>query len=420
MLRIGIVGCGRILNAHLQGFAQLRAAGMDGFRITALCARVESDALMFRRRGVGPPPRPPVMDPATGDPLAAPHTYVSDFQPDLLPEVYTDYAQMIAHGPVDAVLDLTTLALHHQVAAAAFAARKHLLTQKPLAVSVRAGRRMVDEADARGLTLGVFENVRQMTEVRAAAWAVRRGLIGTPQLAILGSLGGVWSPDRVVADTPWRHQKLLAGGGGTIDIGVHQFDWLRAVIGEVRTVFGTVRAYEPTRRRVVDGRVETVQANVDDTYLATAYLDGDAVGQLLWSWAGRGEAITLPDTPAFLGSEGGIHGAWLTRGGQREALIQRFEAEMTPDERTRFFPLGLRDPYAILQHDWLQAIAHGTDPETSGVEGLRDLACAFGVIESSLLRRVVSLDEILTGAVDGYQREIDAHYGLLPDQAEAE
>ena len=413
MVRIGIVGGSRILNAHLQGFAQLRAAGVDDFRITALTARVRDDALMFRQRGAGPPPRPPVMDPATGDPLAAPHTYVSDFQPDVLPEVYTDYAAMIADGAVDAVLDTTTLALHHQVADVAFAHGKHLLTQKPLAVSVRAGRRMVDDARARGLTLGVFENVRQMRLVRAAAWAVQHGLIGTPQLAILGSLGGVWSPDKVVADTPWRHQKLLAGGGGTLDIGVHQFDWLRAVMGEVNAVFGVVRAFEPTRRRVVGGVTEAIHADVDDTYLATAYLDHDAVGQLLWSWAGRGEPVTLPDTPAFLGSEGGIHGGWLVRGGQREDLLARFEDDMTADERARWFPLGLREPYAILQHDWLKAIAAGTDPETSGTEGLRDLACAFGVIEASALGRVVSVDEVLSGAVDGYQRGIDAHYGLL-------
>ena len=247
MIRIGIVGCGRILNAHLQGYKQLRERGIDTFRITALCARREEDALMFRRRGEGPPPRPPVLDPATGDPLAAPHTYVSDFQDDVEVAIFTDYRELIAGGSVDAINDLTTLALHHEVGAAALEAGQHLLTQKPLAISVRAARRLVDLARARHLTLGVFENVRQAPATRAVAWAVRAGLIGPVQVALMGSVGGLWSPDRIVAETPWRHQKLLGGGGGSIDIGVHQMHWLRYVVGEVAAVSATARTFEPWR-----------------------------------------------------------------------------------------------------------------------------------------------------------------------------
>src|SRR5438045_5682893 len=108
MIRIGIVGCGRILNAHLQGYKQLRERGIDNFRITALCARREDDALMFRTRGEGPPPRPPVLDPSTGDPLAAPHTYLSDFQDDVDVEAYADSRDLIASGQVDALNDFTT------------------------------------------------------------------------------------------------------------------------------------------------------------------------------------------------------------------------------------------------------------------------------------------------------------------------
>jgi len=47
------------------------------------------------------------------------------------------------------------------------------------------------------------------------------------------------------------------------------------------------------------------------------------------------------------------------------------------------------------------------------VEGLRDLACAFAILESSALGRPISLDEILSHSVDYYQRPIDEHYGLL-------
>ena len=97
----------------------------------------------------------------------------------------------------------------------------HLLVQKPLAISVAAGRLLVEGARAEGLTLGLFENVRQSAGTRAAAWAIHQGLIGDLQLALLGGIGGLWSPDKIVGETPWRHRKLEGAGGGAIDIGVH-------------------------------------------------------------------------------------------------------------------------------------------------------------------------------------------------------
>ena len=415
MIRIGIVGCGRILNAHLQGYKKLREAGEENFRITALVARKEDDARMFVRRGEGPPPRPPVAPPESGDPLAAPHTYLSDFQDDVDVRVYTDYREMIADGVVDAVNDYTTLAPHHEIAEASFSHGKHLLTQKPLAISVAAARRMVDQAQAKGLTFGVFEAVRQARGVRANAWAVQQGLIGTPQMAVTGSLGGLWSPDKVVADTPWRHNKLLGGGGGSIDIGVHMFHRLRAIIGEVAWVSGVARTFEPVRyRRDAAGNViETVNATVDDTFLAVAGFENEAIAQLLWSWAGHGPALNIPNTPAIYGSSGAIFGDQLIDDkGNKTALLDYFDRHVSADDRERFFPHGLTDVFALNQLDWLRAIEQGKDPETSGREGLYDLACAFGVLESSVLKRQVTLDEVLSGAVNAYQAEIDAHYGL--------
>jgi predicted dehydrogenase len=157
-----------------------------------------------------------------------------------------------------------------------------------------------------------------------------------------------------------------------------------------------------------------VRAEVDDTYLATLLFERGAIGQLWWSWAMRGEPLDIPGAPALMGSQGALRGGELQLAdGKRLPLQEEFERALGDAEREQFFPLGLRDPYAILQLDWLRAIERGGDPETSGAEGLRDLACAFAILESSALGRQVTLDEVLDGRADSYQREIDEHYGLL-------
>ena len=81
-VKIGVIGCARILNAHLRGFRILQEKGFgDHFRITALCARKEEDAHRFRKRGEGLGARPAPVE-APGDPLNAPHMYISDLHPD--------------------------------------------------------------------------------------------------------------------------------------------------------------------------------------------------------------------------------------------------------------------------------------------------------------------------------------------------
>jgi predicted dehydrogenase len=419
MIRVAIVGCGRIVNAHLHGFRLLRERGVDTFRITALVASREADAWSHHSRGHGPPPLPAVLAPQSGDPLAAPHTYVSDFQDDVEARVFTDWRRLLDAGVADALLDTTPVFLHHEIGLAALDTGLHLLTQKPLAVTVRAAQALVARARTKGRTLGVFENARFRPQVRAVRWAFESGLLGQPQLAMLGALGGPWSPDRVVAATPWRHQKVKAGGGASLDIGVHHMDTVRYVLGEVESVQALVGTLEAERFcRDTTGRVtETVRPDADDTYFAGVRCAGGAIAQLFLSWACRGASLPMPFLPAFYGSRGCVQaGQLILEDGDRQDLLARCERELPAAERERLFPLGLHDSFAINQLDWLRSIAAGRDLETSGEEGLRDLAAAFAILESAAAGRAVTLAEVLNGSADAYQRPIDEYHSLLTAQ----
>jgi predicted dehydrogenase len=418
VIKIGIVGCGWILNSHLRGYKALREAGYDSFRITALAARRESDALRYVRRGAGPPPSPPILDAGKWQDVYShplPHVFLSDFQDDTEIEIYSDYREMIERADVDAVNDFTSIYAHHQIGEAALAAGKHLLAQKPPAITVAAGRKLVAMAAQRGLTYGVFESARQSVSTRAAGWAVRKGLIGEPRLSITVGVDGRWAPARIVADKAWHHRKLEIGGHATLDWGVHHFDQLRYVLGEVEWIYGDGRILEPTRYRWDDqGNVlEQVSCTADDTYAALVGLESGAMANMLWSIASRGEEFKVPGGTVIYGSEGCIKGGELIReDGLRAPLVDYFEAEMSDEERERFFPMGLRDGFALEQLGWLRAVASGTKPEVDGEEGLRDAACGYAVLESAALGRRVTLEEVLSGEVDAYQAQINAHYDI--------
>ena len=415
MIRIGIVGCGRILAAHLRGYRLLREAGVDDFRITALCARRLDDARKYVCRGQGPPQRAPVSN-LPGDPLAVGDEYLSDFQRDVEVELFTDYRRMIAAGPIDAVNDFTTHGLHHQVAESALTEGKDLLTQKPLAVSVAAGRRMCELAESRDRVLAVFENFRYTPATRQLKWLFDSGLGGRLQMILLGYFALWWAPDRIVAQTPWRH-RVIDGGGISLDLGVHFFDQFRYVGGEIETVAAQTAILEPRRftRDATTGRVvEAIDCDADDTFFAQARTSQGVEIQMGASWAGHGKPTLVGDGTVFYGTRARVSGTEVAMDdGTSTEIATLYEPQAGPRQTSRDFPLGLRDSFALSQNAWLEGIRRREPPETDGREGLSDLAAAMALLESAHAGRRVDVGEVLDGTLREFQRPIDERYGLL-------
>ncbi len=413
MIQIGIVGCGRIMAAHLRGYRLLREAGVDGFRITALCSLTEDEARMYHRRGEGPPQRPAVSQFA-GDPLAVADEYVSDFQDDVEVQVYSDFRRMMAEAPITAVNDFTSHALHHQVAEAALGAGKDLLTEKPMAVSVRAARRMCERAEARQRILGVFQSGRYMARSRHLQWLFGSGRLGHLQLVLIGSVGARWAPNFLVADTPWRHRQV-EGGGISLDVGVHRFDLLRALAGEIRDIQARTAVVEPVRwgHDEQGGLTERVECDAEDTVYASFATVAGATGELTASWAGRGGG-TMPGTgDVYYASGGRVSGDEVTfADGTTANLAALYEKECAADRKAKDFPLRLTDTFALAQFEWLQAVRERRPPETSGRDALASLACAFTVLEAAQAGRRVEVKEVASGALDAYQRAINEHFGI--------
>lgn len=413
MIRIGIIGCGRILPAHLQGYRLLREAGFNGFRITALCARKLDDARSFVERGQGPPQRQAVSA-IPGDPLALDDQYLSDFQDDADVAVFDDYRELIASDQVDAVNDYTTHGLHHIIAGLCAEHGKSLLTQKPMAVTVAAASKMCEQFEQAGLKLGVFENWRFRPDIIHILRLLQQNRFGIPKQILHSMTGAWWAPTQIVAETPWRHDKSQAGGI-TLDMGVHQFDFVRAVGGEVTSIGGHAKCLEKVRVTTGPDGLATsrIQCDADDTYSAFFETTSGATGSLQASWSGAGEPTTLGPGPIVHTTTGRFAGPHYTPdGGERQPVEEIYNQIVSDTDKAADFPRGLTDGFALMQIDWLEAIRESRDPLVSGREGLHDLACAWGVLESSLARRQVTLDEILSGELREAQKPVAEAFGL--------
>ena len=413
MIRIGIIGCGRILAAHLKGYRLLREAGVDDFRITALCARNIDDARAYVQRNKGPTQRPAVSD-IPGDALAVGDEFLSDFQNDVEVEVYNDYRQLISSGSVDAINDYTLHGLHHVIAQLSADHGKHLLTQKPMSVTVAGARLMCNAFEKRGLTLGVFENWRFRPDSIRMKALLEAGILGQPQIIHTGAIGAWWAPNQIVAETPWRHRTEQAGGI-TLDMGVHQFDFVRVAGGEVVSIDGRAHTVEPVRYTFDDtGNVTNeVQCDADDTYFATFETVNKTIGSVHASWAGHAKPTVCGPGPVVFTTKGQLRASTFTSdAGSESSLAEIYEQHIPNEQREREIPSGLEDSFALTQIDWLNAIRDKRAPLVDGQEGLRDLACAWAVLESSRAGRRMSLEEILSGEVTTVQREIAPHFGL--------
>ena len=135
-----------------------------------------------------------------------------------------------------------TWSSHVPVVVPALEARKPVLCEKPLGLTVRACQAMIDAAARTGTMLATAENYRRDPPNRLAKAVIDAGLLGHLHLMSQFSVGG---DDRIII-TPWRHMKDRGAIG--MDMGVHYTDIIQYYLGEFDSVQGHGFIAEPVRR----------------------------------------------------------------------------------------------------------------------------------------------------------------------------
>jgi predicted dehydrogenase len=172
-----------------------------------------------------------------------------------LPEPYESYEALLADPSIDVVHVTTPNRLHHEQAKAALAAGKHVVCEKPLAMSSTETAELVELAEASGLVHCTNFNVRFYGQCRAARDRILGGGLGR-----VFDVHGGYIQDWLLEDTDWNWRLDPEEGGSlraVADIGSHWLDLVRFVTGKhVAAVFADLATVHPVRR-VPTGPVET-------------------------------------------------------------------------------------------------------------------------------------------------------------------
>ncbi|MBI3971323.1 MAG: Gfo/Idh/MocA family oxidoreductase [Chloroflexi bacterium] len=407
-IRLGIIGCGSIASKrHLPGLANLKKAGLDNFEVTAVCDAVEQN-------------------------LHAAVVYVRDHLGSE-PASHRSWKDLVAGGKVDAVDICLPHGLHHVVGVACLEAGMHVLIEKPLAVSLKTGRLLVDAAERTGRMLSAAVPLRRLQGQCAVHWALNEArLIGEVRTFFHNYTH--WRPPVPAALTDgmrWRRDRAMGGGSTVTDSGIHFLDTLRYFHGDIEQVYAEVRAYrdgEPVVAR------EEIAQHRENSVMAILTFKSGVAGTWCWSTVAAGAETR---NCVIHGSEGSIEDTnyadssivcHLFKGGAElrrrdgsymsmHELQSKHRAALGADGMQRLFPNGVTDEFALTIWDFLSAIEIGGRPEADGRDGLATLAVAEAIYESSWCGQAVNVASLLNGETPSrWQSDIDAYwdeYGML-------
>jgi 1,5-anhydro-D-fructose reductase (1,5-anhydro-D-mannitol-forming) len=275
-----------------------------------------------------------------------------------IPKAYDNLKALLDDPQIDVVYISTTNDLHRDQALAAAAAGKHILCEKPLALSVDDARQMLKAAQAANVVLGTNHHLRNAVTHRTLRKLVKEGAIGKPLAARV--FHAVYLPPRLQG---WRLSRPEAGGGVILDITVHDTDTLRFVLdSEVEDVIA---------RSATQG---LANGGMEDAVMGVMYFRDGVLAQFH-------DAFTVRHAPTGLeihGTEGSLFATNVMTQDPVGRVVLRRDSEET---EIKLDPL--EDLYVHSIRHFNQAVRTGTQPFATGADGLRSLAVALAALESS-------------------------------------
>ncbi|MCA1039215.1 Gfo/Idh/MocA family oxidoreductase [Bacillus infantis] len=339
MIKVGVIGCGSIARHrhlpeyHLNGRAE----------IMAVCDIVEERAM---------------------DMAALYHA-----------EAYSNYEDLLENPQIDAVSVCTPNYLHAPISIAALKAGKHVLCEKPMAVSVEEAESMIEAARKYGKKLMIGHNQRFVPSHQKARAFIASGEAG--KVYSFRTAFGHGGPEGWSADgkDSWFFRKSEAFIGAMGDLGVHKTDLIRYLLGEEITQAGAF--VEASSKE---------NSDVDDTAVCILKTESGVIGTLAASWS----YVSKEDNSTIIYAENAI--IRLEDDPVNSLVIQYRNGEILKYELggIQTNEEGKQTQSHVIS-TFIDSIAEDKEPPVSGEEGLKSLRVVLAALESSQSGKIVRL-----------------------------
>lgn len=341
-LTFGLIGAGAISTQHLEAIEAIDGARLGGV----------ASASAERAR-------------ALGERCGVPWT--------------TDLEELLVRADIDAVAIMSPSGLHPSQALAALAHGKHVLVEKPIALSVRDADAVIDEGRKRGLTVATVSQRRFEPAMIALQAAVAAGAFGT--ISLILTEGIYHRPQAYYDSAAWRGTIAL-DGGVLMNQAIHMIDLVRWLGGPVRSV----SAHVATRTHVMEA---------EDTASVSLQFATGALG---------GIVATTSATPEFppeirvygdagharIGGEVAVE--WEVPGTPPPSAGPPTPAASAPAGAGASATWGTTATGYIRQYsDFIAAIREGRPPAVTGDDGRNAVEIVTAAYESSRTGRAVEL-----------------------------
>lgn len=280
---------------------------------------------------------------------------------------YSDIDELLSREDIDVLSICTKSSDHMKPIIAAAMAGKHVITEKPLEVSLERADRIISVCRSQGVKLGVFFQNRFNPSYIRLKEAVRQGLLGN---LIMGNAYIKWYRDESYYNSSnWKGTMEGDGGAALINQGIHTIDLLMDIMPEVESVYGQVR---------------TLVHDIEGEDLGVAILNfrNGAIGTISGGtslYPGYKERLEIFGEKGSIILEGGQVIHWNLRGQEGgDNVLQKTSSSGASD------PLSVDYRLHMAQiKDMVDAILENREPLVNGETARKSLALILGIYHSS-------------------------------------